>query len=558
MKKSTLLLATVILLLFSGTASARTGPDEKTTGKDQPVTFYCTSDLKALASGWADQYCRLHPQAVIKVEAVPAGELGSRIGDNAGVGFVSGTSLPAGAPVWRIVVGRDVIVPVINSRHPQAAEIAGHGLAPATIAGLLSGSPQMITDQPLTVNGYLFEDETLYADLSEFMGFNPQHSKAAVVSGGPAVVSAVQKDNHGMGFCRLTDAINSGTGKLKDGIMFLPIDRNANGKLDYYEKIYGNLDDFTRGVWIGKYPKALISNLYAVAPALPENPTQTAFLKWTITDGQKNLEANGFTGLVSSEKQTMLEAFVAPQISMPADGNSYAWIKLVLIVALLLLGGWGIISLVMWRTEKPEKKPANNDGKRHHLPGEQSLNYPEGLYFDKTHTWAFLEKEGRVRVGIDDFLQHVTGKFTRIKMKAVGDQVKKNEAVLSLMQDGKQITVYSPVSGTISGVNETLQHDPSLINASPYDQGWIYLIEPSNWWRELQFLRMAENYRDWLRFEYVRLKDFLATMALGREIRDEKIIFQDGGTLLDNVLCDFGPEVWEEFQKNFIDNSALK
>ena len=46
---------------------------------------------------------------------------------------------------------------------------------------------------------------------------------------------------------------------------------------------------------------------------------------------------------------------------------------------------------------------------------------PEGLYYDKTHTWAFMEKEGLIRVGIDDFLQHVTGTITRVIMKEPGE-----------------------------------------------------------------------------------------------------------------------------------------
>ena len=45
----------------------------------------------------------------------------------------------------------------------------------------------------------------------------------------------------------------------------LPIDRNGNGLIDYNEKIYDDINDFSRGVWIGKYPKSLFSNIYSVA-----------------------------------------------------------------------------------------------------------------------------------------------------------------------------------------------------------------------------------------------------------------------------------------------------
>ena len=60
-----------------------------------------------------------------------------------------------------------------------------------------------------------------------------------------------------------------------------------------------------------------------------------------------------------------------------------------------------------------------------------------------------MEQNGIVKVGIDDFLQHITGPITRIKMKNEGDKVKKGEQILSLIQNGKQLNIYAPVSGTI-------------------------------------------------------------------------------------------------------------
>ena len=84
------------------------------------------------------------------------------------------------------------------------------------------------------------------------------------------------------------------------------------------------------------------------------------------------------------------------------------------------------------------------------------MNIPKGIYFDKTHTWAFLEENGVVRVGIDDFLQHITGKITRIKMKDPGKKVKKGDQILSIVQNGKQLNLYAPVSGTIVEQNVSL------------------------------------------------------------------------------------------------------
>ena len=186
---------------------------------------------------------------------------------------------------------------------------------------------------------------------------------------------------------------------------------------------------------------------------------------------------------------------------------------------------------------------------------ETSVSIPKGIYFDKTHTWAFMEKSGVVKIGVDDFLLHITGAVSRVALKDPGEKVRKGEPALTIMQNGKQLNISSPISGKIKSRNIELLLDSSTLNNSPFQDGWIYTIEPTNWTRELHFLIMAEPYTAWLKKELSRFRDFLAN---NRQINNGElapIVLQDGGELTDNILEDFGPEVWEEFQTKYINNS---
>ena len=184
---------------------------------------------------------------------------------------------------------------------------------------------------------------------------------------------------------------------------------------------------------------------------------------------------------------------------------------------------------------------------------EDTVVIPKGLYFDKTHTWAFMEKDGMVKIGIDDFFPHVTGLLTSIKMKNSGDVIKKNEVFLSIIQNGKQLNIKSPVSGIIKTQNKALLTNTSLINSFPYTDGWVYMIEPTNWIGEIQFFFMAEKFSAWLRTEFNRLKDFIAVMQKTNETKYANIVLQDGGKIKGGILMNFRSEVWEDFQTNFID-----
>ena len=64
---------------------------------------------------------------------------------------------------------------------------------------------------------------------------------------------------------------------------------------------------------------------------------------------------------------------------------------------------------------------------------------------------------------------------------------------------------------------------------------------------------MADVYNEWLKKEFSRLKDFLAISVKSQKVEYAQIILQDGGDLKDGVLEDLGPEIWEDFQTNFID-----
>src|SRR5665647_607980 len=108
---------------------------------------------------------------------------------------------------------------------------------------------------------------------------------------------------------------------LAENIRLVPIDKNGNGKIDYMENIYDNLQDFSRGVWIGKYPRALAGNILSVSSEKPKSETELAFLNWVLTDGQQFLNANGFNDLVLNERQTQLARINAPVINPPHPAN---------------------------------------------------------------------------------------------------------------------------------------------------------------------------------------------------------------------------------------------
>jgi glycine cleavage system H lipoate-binding protein len=287
----------------------------------------------------------------------------------------------------------------------------------------------------------------------------------------------------------------------------------------------------------------------------PTGAVELAFLSWILTNGQNQLNPNGYCDLTSSEKQSNIASLVGTssgdvrEISTAASPQSWP----VLLSVILLVGLFAVIYAYSRKTV-----PSGDSGQAIHIAPlliKNSIEVPKGLYFDKTHTWAFMEKDGNVKVGMDDFLQHVTGKLTKVRMKEAGEKVRKGEKIVTIIRDGKQLNLYAPISGTIISQNNAVAKDSTLINSSPFSEGWVYLIEPKNWLREVQFMFMGEKYTEWLQEEFVRLKDFVSVAIKADRMAFERVVMQDGGELADNVLADLEPEIWEDFQTQFIDVS---
>jgi glycine cleavage system H lipoate-binding protein len=248
--------------------------------------------------------------------------------------------------------------------------------------------------------------------------------------------------------------------------------------------------------------------------------------------------------------------FSQPELyaSIAVERTSSLLSVLLLILFFIVITGV-IVELVFRMFTKRSKASQEISSVSSGVFNEESVIIPKGLYFGKTHSWAFMKKNGSVRIGIDDFLQHILGTITRVELKGTGEKVKKGELLLSIIRKGKLLNIYSPITGIITEVNKNLESNSSLLNSSPYSDGWVYLIEPTNWGLEIQYLLIAEKYKEALKDEFIRLKDFFATLIKANSRDFAYVTMQDGGEFLDNPLAELEPEVWDDFQTKFIDTS---
>ena len=125
------------------------------------------------------------------------------------------------------------------------------------------------------------------------------------------------------------------------------------------------------------------------------------------------------------------------------------------------------------------------------------MNVPEGLLYTKEHEWVKIDG-ALAKMGITDHAQSALGDVTFIELPAQYahcDQFKQLGTIESVKAASD---IYAPLSGKIASVNNDVVDNPELVNKSPYDEGWLVVIEVTE---ESQTgnLMNAESYKQYLK-----------------------------------------------------------
>lgn len=119
---------------------------------------------------------------------------------------------------------------------------------------------------------------------------------------------------------------------------------------------------------------------------------------------------------------------------------------------------------------------------------------PDNLLYTASHEWLEKIEDGRYRVGITEFAQDQLGDIVFVELPDLEESYAQEDECGVVESVKTASDLFAPIGGTIVEVNDALEDNPELINDSPYDDGWIFVIELDDE-SELDSLLSAEDYR---------------------------------------------------------------
>lgn len=115
------------------------------------------------------------------------------------------------------------------------------------------------------------------------------------------------------------------------------------------------------------------------------------------------------------------------------------------------------------------------------------MSVPSDLLYTEDHEWA-REEGDLVVIGITDYAQDELGDVVYVELPLVGDSVSQGDPFGVVESVKAASDLYSPLSGEVVEINNALEEAPELVNNTPYTDGWMMKIKPSNWDSERESL----------------------------------------------------------------------
>ena len=124
------------------------------------------------------------------------------------------------------------------------------------------------------------------------------------------------------------------------------------------------------------------------------------------------------------------------------------------------------------------------------------ISIPNDIYCIPDHSWAKLEPDGNVRIGMHHDFSRSVKSIISIQFPGKNETRDQGDVCLRIVVDRSQVLrLWTPVSGKIIQVNEEIARDHSLLIHDPYGRGWLALMEPSQFEEDIKNLlhRAEEN-----------------------------------------------------------------
>lgn len=313
-----LLMSILALYLFQSCApKIKEGYDEKK-GFIGNISISGAFALYPIAVLWSEDFKKIHPNVRFNISAGGAGKgIADVLSNMVDIGLVSRDlheqELSNGA--FPVHVAKDAVICTFNSTHPNYTLLKERGITKAELAGIFvhksyrlwSDIDPRLVKEPLEV--YVRSDAAGAAETwAKFFDKRQEDLQGIGIFGDPGVAQSIKNNPLAIGFNNINYVYSLISKKVVDKIDVLPLDINADGKIDATESFYGDLNQLTTAVATKIYPSPPSRDLTFVIQEDKKTKLLKEFIRFCLAKSQQGvLLQNGYVPLNADQQNIELQ-----------------------------------------------------------------------------------------------------------------------------------------------------------------------------------------------------------------------------------------------------------
>ncbi len=285
-------------------------------GKENTISISGAFALYPLVVKWSEEYKKEHPDVRFNISGGGAGKgMADALARAVDLGMFSRdiSAEEKNKGVWWVGLTIDAVVPTVCNKNPFLDSLKSQGLTKEEFKAIF-------IDKSITNWDQLFKTESSHpisvytrsdacgaaGTWAKYLGGKQENLTGVGIFGDPGLAEAVSKDPLGIAFNNTIFAYDIKTGKKRGAIEVIPIDINANGKIDKDEDFYDSFENLLQAIANGIYPAPPARELYFVTKGKPEKQATIDFIKWTLTKGQAFVKEAGYVPI----DQTVIDGYI--------------------------------------------------------------------------------------------------------------------------------------------------------------------------------------------------------------------------------------------------------
>jgi len=124
------------------------------------------------------------------------------------------------------------------------------------------------------------------------------------------------------------------------------------------------------------------------------------------------------------------------------------------------------------------------------------MNYPADFSYTKEHEWVKVDGN-TATIGITDHAQHELGDIVYVDLPKVGANAEAGTTFGSVESVKAVSDIFSPVTGEIVEINESLASAPEKLNSDPHGEAWLIRVRMTGH-EEIKQLMTASEYQEYV------------------------------------------------------------